>query len=86
MDSCERRLSLRLCEIRLHSSLILSSESLSGGVSTVFDLPAVRLAGTVGLILSPASAQATQTTLLFSHHSYSSQGLLTSPLISLNVL
>lgn len=35
---------------------------------------------------SPASTLAVETTLLFSHHSYSSQGLLTSLLISLNVL
>lgn len=38
-------------------------------------------------LFSPAQHQnSTRTTLLFSHHSYSSQGLLTSLLISLNVL
>lgn len=38
-------------------------------------------------LFSPASHQnSAQTTLLFSHHSYSSQGLLTSLLISLHVL
>lgn len=34
----------------------------------------------------PNTKNSSQTTLLFSHHSYSSQGLLTSLLISLNVL
>lgn len=38
-------------------------------------------------LFSPAShGNSTRTTLLFSHHSYSSQGLLTSLLISLHVL